>query len=264
MTSTSRAKSFDRVAAAYDAVRPGYPGGLYERIIEYGSLTPQSRVLEVGVGTGKATMPLAERGFEIFGIEPGADLSSIARANLARFPRVSIATTTFEAWTVEPGAFGLAFSAQAFHWLSPELRVRRFAEALHADGVLAVFGNAPQPPAGRLGDDLAAVYRMSAPSLSFRRAAERWYTTAASPLARELGESRLLQDAEFKSFEWQYALDAASYCRLLSTYSDHSALPESQLAGLLAKVSDVVQSHGGTLTLPYRTGLYLARRRAEA
>src|SRR6186713_1723573 len=139
MTTVAPDKSFDRVAKQYDAARPGYPDAVYGRILGFGSLEPATKVLEVGVGTGKATLPLARRGFEIQGLEPGANLSAIARTNLAPFPRVTIATTTFEAWTIEREVFGLAFSAQAFHWLEPKLRVDQFAKALHVGGVLAVL-----------------------------------------------------------------------------------------------------------------------------
>jgi len=254
-----RDKSFDRVARQYDAARPGYPDAVYDRILVFGALQPETKVLEVGLGTGKATLPLAQRGFEIHGIEPGTDLSAIARTNLAPFPRVTIATTTFEAWSSERGSFGLAFSAQAFHWLDPQLRLDRFAQALHADGVLAVFGNVPRIPTGLLRDELAAVYQAFAPSLSSARDAGKWYGGADSPVMAELTASRYFRDVEFHAFDWQRTLDAPSYCRLLSTYSDHSTLPPAKLAALLVKVAEVVHAHGG-LTLAYTTGLFLARR----
>ena len=63
MMTMTRDKSFEGVAAAYDEVRPGYPSAAYDRIIEFGGLTAATKVLEVGVGTGKATIPFAERGF---------------------------------------------------------------------------------------------------------------------------------------------------------------------------------------------------------
>jgi SAM-dependent methyltransferase len=259
MTTMARDKSFDRVATEYDAARPGYPEAVYDRILEFGSLPPETKVLEVGLGTGKATLPLAQRGFEIHGIEPGADLAAIARRNLAPFPRVTIATTTFEASTIEREAFGLAFSAQAFHWLEPELRLDRFAEALPAHGVLAVFGNVPHVPAGLLRDELDEAYQDRAPSLASARDAGNWYGTADSPVMAELTASRHFRDVEFHAFAWKRSLDGPSYCRLLSSYSDHSTLPPAQLAALLARVAEVVHSHGG-LTLSYTTGLFLARR----
>jgi SAM-dependent methyltransferase len=259
MTTMARDKSFDRVAREYDAARPGYPDAMYDRILGFASLEPTTRVLEVGVGTGKATLPLARRGFEIHGLEPGANLSAIARTNLAPFPRVTIATTTFEAWTIEREVFGLAFSAQAFHWLDPKLRLERFAKALHAGGVLAVFGNVADVPAGLLRNELDAAYEALAPSLSSAGNARSWYGTADSPVMAELAASPHFLDVEFNNFEWQRTLDAPSYCRLLSSHSDHSTLPPAQLAVLLARVAELVDSHGG-VTLSYTTGLFLARR----
>jgi len=260
MVTMARDRSFDEVAAEYDAVRPSYPAAVFDRIVQFGCFKPNTKALEVGVGTGRATVPLAERGFEIYGLEPGAGLAAVARSNLARFPRVTISTTTFEAWTVARGAFGLAFSAQAFHWLDPGLRLVRFAEALGTDGVLAVFGNVPRVPPGPVRDDLDAAYREFAPSLSSGREAATWYASADSPVMWELAGSQHFRDAEFTAFTWQCTLGAASYGRLLSTYSDHSTLPSDQLRALLTRVAEVVHSHGGSLTLSYTTGLFLARR----
>jgi SAM-dependent methyltransferase len=255
-----REQSFDLVAAAYDEVRPSYPGALYDHILEFAALAPTARVLEVGVGTAKATLPLAERGFEILGLEPGAELSRIARAKLQQFPRVSLNTTTFEDWTLEPCAFDLAFCAQAYHWLDPARRLQRFAEALHQEGVVAIFGNVSSLPAGSLRDNLAASYQQLAPSLSLQRGAASWYATEESPVMSELCAHPLFEDVSFTAFDWQRTLSAEQYCQLLSTYSDHFGLPAATLAALLARVADVVRAHGGVLSLAYRTGVFLARR----
>jgi hypothetical protein len=60
----------------------------------------------VGVGTGRATGPFGARGFQVYGLEPGASLAAIARARLSTFAGVRIEVTTFEDWTIEDGAFG--------------------------------------------------------------------------------------------------------------------------------------------------------------
>ncbi len=55
---------FDRAAGYYDRTR-GYPAGVGEQVAELlcraGGLGPGSRVLEVGVGTGRIALPLAAR-----------------------------------------------------------------------------------------------------------------------------------------------------------------------------------------------------------
>jgi SAM-dependent methyltransferase len=259
----TRDKSFDRIARSYDELRPGYPEELYDRIISYGALTNAERVLEVGVGTGKATPPLAIRGYRITGVEPGENLVAIARANLAAFPNVEIKTTTFEAWDVDAGAFGLAFSAQAFHWLNAEQRLPKFARALKRNGVLALFGHAPTIAEGSLRADLNAAYEREAPALC-ARADQSWYASGESLILSELRESRLFSDATFEVFEWQRPLSAASYCALQATYSDHSALPPVQLAALLTATAAVIEEHGGTISVSYKTGLFLARASTQA
>jgi SAM-dependent methyltransferase len=256
----TRDKSFDRIARSYDDLRPGYPEELYDRIVSYGALTNTERVLEVGVGTGKATPPLARRGYHITGVEPGENLVAIARANLAAFPNVEITTTTFEAWEVEAGAFGLAFSAQAFHWLNTEQRLPKFARALKSKGVLALFGHAPDIAERSLRTDLNAVYEREAPGLRRQRDDQSWYGSAQSPIMAELCASSEFSDATFDVFEWQRPLDAASYCGLIATYSDHSTLPPAQRTGLLSAIAAVIEGHGGMISVSYKTGLFLARR----
>ena len=45
-------------------------------------LAPGARLLEVGCATGKATVPLARRGFRITCVELGPELAAAARRNL--------------------------------------------------------------------------------------------------------------------------------------------------------------------------------------
>jgi SAM-dependent methyltransferase len=248
------------VAQAYDQFRPGYPEALYDRIIAFGGLTTAARVLEVGVGTAKATLPLARRGFSICGLEPGATLSAIARTNLASFPNIAITTTTFEDWPAERAAFGLAFCAQAFHWLDERTRLRKFAEALQDGGVLAVFGHVPGVPDGALRTELDRIYHHLAPSIGQRRVAQSWYASATGPVMVDLRASPDFVDVEFTAFDWQRTIDARSYCSLLSTYSDHATLDPPRREALLRAVAELIGEHGGTVPLDYRTGLFLARK----
>lgn len=52
---------FNEAAELYDRVRPGYPPRLFDDLAELAGLGSGSRVLEIGCGTGQATVPLAER-----------------------------------------------------------------------------------------------------------------------------------------------------------------------------------------------------------
>src|SRR3954462_2402849 len=88
--------TFDSVADSYQAARPDYPDELFDDLIDVCGLGPSAPLLEAGCGPGKATLPLARRGFRITALELGASLAEVATRNLAEFSKVSVIDTNFE------------------------------------------------------------------------------------------------------------------------------------------------------------------------
>lgn len=68
---------FDRAAGCYDATR-GFPQGVETQVADAfaaaGGLGPASRVLEVGIGTGRIALPLAARVGRVFGVDRSAPM----------------------------------------------------------------------------------------------------------------------------------------------------------------------------------------------
>src|SRR5437016_6476289 len=89
---------FDDDAVAFDRTRPGCPEELFDDLVRLGHLVTGKRVLEVGAGTGQATVPLARRGLAVTAIELGPELAAVARTKLARFESVTVVTGSFEDW----------------------------------------------------------------------------------------------------------------------------------------------------------------------
>jgi 2-polyprenyl-3-methyl-5-hydroxy-6-metoxy-1,4-benzoquinol methylase len=98
-------ESFDGAAETYDTARPDYPTELFEDLIDLADLQPRAELLEVGCGTGKATRPLADRGFRILALELGTNLARVAQRNLADFPDVQVVQSAFEDWDPGDGSF---------------------------------------------------------------------------------------------------------------------------------------------------------------
>lgn len=90
--------TFDAAAPGYEDARPVAPAEVFDDLVEHARLGPGARLLEIGCGTGQATLPLAERGFSILAVELGANLAEVARRKLAPFPDVEIVTSSFEDW----------------------------------------------------------------------------------------------------------------------------------------------------------------------
>lgn len=99
--------TFDQAAELYQDARPEYPEELFNRLMDVVGLRPGDRVLEVGAGSGKATLPLARRGLRITAIEPGPALAARARNNLAGYPvrycQHAIRGLGWHAWRVRRG-----------------------------------------------------------------------------------------------------------------------------------------------------------------
>src|SRR5262249_54473316 len=130
---------FDQAAELYQRARPEYPEELFDALVATIGLVAGDALLEVGCATGKATLPLARRGFRITCVEPGPQLASIARANLRDFD-FDVIEQPFEDWRPRDGQlFDLVFAATAWHWLDPSVKYVRAWEALRAGGFLAFW-----------------------------------------------------------------------------------------------------------------------------
>jgi trans-aconitate methyltransferase len=130
-------QTFERAAELYDRARPGYPEALFDDLIALTGLAAGDHLLEVGCATGKATRPLARRGFLITCVELGAGLAAVARRNLAGLP-VEVVQGQFEHWQpAEP--VSLVYAATAWHWIDPGVRYQRAWQALRPGGHLAFW-----------------------------------------------------------------------------------------------------------------------------
>ena len=117
---------------------PGAPPARPARRTARAGLPERGRILEIGTGPGKATDPLAERGFEILGIELGERLAALGRRNLAGFPNAEIVNAEFETWEPATAGFDAVVSFTAFHWIDPAVRYEKTAALLREGGSLAV------------------------------------------------------------------------------------------------------------------------------
>lgn len=250
--------NFDTIAHIYEAARPEYPTAVFDQLCHAAALEPGAPVLEVGCGTGKATWGLAAQGWKITALDPGEALLGLARDRLGGAPGVQFEQATFESWVAPPAAFRLVVAAQAWHWLDPQIAFPKAAETLAADGVLAIFGNVPQPSIEPLAPTLSQAYAKHAPEL-MGPPAEAWYNPEG-PVAGMFQQSGLFAPATHKAFAWSQTHTAESYVRLLDSLSYVQRLPAPRREALLGAISAGIEAHGGRIERAYLTHLYWARR----
>lgn len=255
---------FGEVAELYDKARAGYPDALVDDVAGLaGAGGSPVRALEVGAGTGKATVSFAARGLRIVALEPSAAMAAVARRNCERFPAVSIEITSFEDWPVETGGFGLLYSAQAWHWVTPEVRYPKAAEALAPGGTLALFWNRTSWQSGPLRDELDRLYRHLVPDLYAKQPGFPGLTIPGADRDPD-GEVRgtgLFRGESVRRYPWKATFTADSFIDLLQTQSDHRLLAGGTRAALFGEVRDIIARHGGTVVVPHATLLVTAVRR---
>ena len=215
MSTTELRTTFNTAPTLYEDIRPGYPEKLIRDVVDLSGLKAHSRILEVGCGTGKATQSFAERGYELVCLDIGADLLTVARKRLKKFPNVSLVEQAFEEWKPKR-KFDLVISATAFHWVDPKVRYLRASEALESQGFLAVFSNQHVRKKEGFFAEVQNLY-------------DRYYLplTVSRPMhATNFPGVEAFHSPVRRVYPWTQTYSSEQYIKLLSTYSDHIALPD--------------------------------------
>jgi SAM-dependent methyltransferase len=220
---TTLAGTFDSAAESYQEARPQYPERLFDRLVSVTGLQPGDRVIEVGAGPGKATLPLARRGLRITALEPGPALAARARRDLAGYP-VEVVEARLEDWDGEPSAYAAVIAATSWHWVDPEVRYLAAARALQPGGHLAIWSATHVFPAGGdpFFDEIQEVYDAIGEGLP--PGAPHPAPGELPDQSEEIEASGLFDMVAVEHLDWTVDYDAEGYIRLLSTFSGHIAM----------------------------------------
>ena len=258
-------REFDRASRAYHDGRPEYPQKVFELLREQCGLGPGSKVLEVGAGSGQATVPVLDLGAHVTVVEPGANFADqLIRLGAGRSLRVIVAT--FEQAVVAEESFDLVVSGTAFHWVDPAVGLPKAAAALRDHGWLAlwwtIFGDLERPDP--FHNALQPILEAKAPELVFQGSLPMWYALDVRERSREIADSGFYEPVEHHLVKWEGRHGAEEIRRLFSTFSPWLALPEDRRIDLLADVERLArETFGGIVVRPYQTALYLAKRKGR-
>lgn len=109
-------QKFEGKAVIYDQHRPSYPHEYLAYLIEANSLLENSKIADIGSGTGILTKQLLDCGGTVIGVEPNAQMRAIAEENLKGYPKFISLNQTAEQTGIESESLDLVTVAQAFHW----------------------------------------------------------------------------------------------------------------------------------------------------
>jgi SAM-dependent methyltransferase len=257
---TRQRTAFEEVPELYDRVRPAYPAPVFDDLMALAGLSAGSRVVEIGCGTGKATLPLAARGLRVTGVELGERLAAVARRNLAAFPAVEVVAAEFESWRPRAADFDAVVAFTAFHWIDPERRYAKAAALLREGGALGVVGVHHVLPEGgdRFFVDVEADYRAILPD------GEPWCPPRPDEVVGFRGEieaSGFFGSLVERRHLWEVTYKADDFVALLDTYSDHRALEEATRRSLFDRIRRRIEGRpDGRVRKTYVATLDVAKR----
>lgn len=240
-----RTSEFDAVALAYDRYRPRYPAALFDDLSTVCGLEPGDRVIEIGAGTGIATLPLIECGFQVTAIEPASAMAAVLNAKVG--DRAVVVVGRFEDTEVEERVDLLA-AFNSWHWVNPTRGVERSLQLLGPEGVVAVVWTeviswGEEPFAERLAQLSGSPWGLSSDIAGSR------YAIEADARFIPLGQ---------RKYRFDRRLDARTFVEVTRTYGAHLR------DDLLSRIEAVITNEfGGHVTKVEEAVLYAYGRARE-
>lgn len=265
------------IAQIYEEIRPSYPEQLIQDVILKTQIRPEDRLLEIGAGTGKATVQFAEKGYSIHAIELGQDMADIFRQKCSEYPGVTIDVGPFEEWIDQKNRkYDMIYSAQAFDWLDKDTKYRKCHALLKDHGFLALFWYRPSNDKlpitieidnhvnGIIEKYIADFYSGGGKKDRITRPNQPTQNGASDARQIEIEESGVFQLVD--KYEYTYAeRDSASqYIKAMKSVPAYAAILDGIEDGIIERmdreIEQVIQSFGGYVDVVFNYTLYIAQK----
>ncbi len=101
--------TFNEVVSDYDRMRLLYVNELFDDALQFSSLNSSQKALEIGIGTGQATLPFLKTGCKLTAIELGDKLAAFSKEKFSEFENFDIINDDFETMPLENNSYDFDF-----------------------------------------------------------------------------------------------------------------------------------------------------------
>ena len=255
-------QTFDQVAELYEKYRACYVGQIYDDIFSYSHIHSTDRLIEVGIGTGHATLPFLQTGAHVTAVEYGENLSNFCRQKFEHYLNFSVITSKFEDCEFADESAELVYSASAFHWIPEEAGYTKVYAILKQGGVFARFANHPFPDKEKpeMCEKIQNVYKAYAPFRGGKYSAPAEYGEESAKARALIAEKYGFKDIQYALYHSTRTFTADDYIGLLGTYSDNISMEDATRVRFFGEIHDVIERFGGSITIYDTMDLQLARK----
>jgi ubiquinone/menaquinone biosynthesis C-methylase UbiE len=250
--------TFNEDVKNYDKWRPTYCNELFNDIIQYSELNQNKKAIEVGIGTGQATVPFLMTGCDVTAIELGKNLAEYSKEKFKEYKNFSVYNTSFEDFECDDNSYDILYSATAFHWIPEEIGYPKALKLLKNDGTLALFWNKPcvYREDDLLHQKIQSIYQKYRPSDDkfIENDTERY-----NKISKTI-ESYGFRDLVVKLYHLKRIFNSSDYISLLNTYSDHRSMGDSIKQLVYNEIENTILENGNVLNVYDTIELYLSRK----
>ncbi|MBK8139170.1 MAG: class I SAM-dependent methyltransferase [Chloroflexi bacterium] len=239
----TRRITFEEQAERFDATAGGYPAEIIDDILALAKLPPGGRILEIGCGSGQATVSFAQRGYALVAVELGERLAKMAADKLRRFPLTQVIQYEFESWTLPEQPFDLVLSADAFHWIVPQVGIPKVAQALVPGGLVALIWNVQGRRDTPLHQKIARVYAANAPDWPNPLDDEVDAEFILRAMGGDFSKAGGFEPMQMRTYVTHDRISGANYIEELHTFSSHREMPDSTRQNLYTAILSAFQAY---------------------
>jgi phospholipid N-methyltransferase len=132
-------KVFDTIPEQFDKFRPRYSAELFEYFIREAGIGTETKVLEIGPGTGQATDPILDTGCDYNAIELGEHLYEKMKEKYDTRPNFHIVNDDFITHDFGEQRYDVIYSAATIQWIPEKVAFSKTFELLKPGGTLAMM-----------------------------------------------------------------------------------------------------------------------------
>ena len=132
---------FDDRVEDYQRYRPQYPREILDILETEAGLRSNSRIVDVGAGTGLFTKLFLEHGNPVIAVEPNAQMRDVCGRLNAHYPSLQVINGIAEATGIASHSVDIVTVAQAFHWFDSTAARTEFSRVLVPQGWVVIASN---------------------------------------------------------------------------------------------------------------------------
>lgn len=130
---------YGKRASFYHLGRPSYPKEAIDLIFQ--EATNGAIVADIGAGTGKLTLLLAQQAKKVYAVEPDDEMRKVLVSQMNGVDNVEVVNASAEDCRLPDNSVDIICTAQAFHWFDTEKFCREINRILRKNGKVFILHN---------------------------------------------------------------------------------------------------------------------------